>query len=203
MSLCTRADVEAVLGGVDLTAKNTQITTLISLIQGEMEGPHGADRPLEAADHTQTFDGATSRSLWLDHTPVNSVTSVTEDGTALTENDDWLVYPELGRILRISGGYRIRWSTTKPRSIVVTYNGGYQAAAIPDDLRKACAQAVADMFQAGAAFASVPTGDEHVESEQMGDYQITYRDSARTVTVDLARTQAAAAAAAYRRPVVA
>ena len=202
MALCTRADVEAVLGGQDLAAVDARITTLIELVQGHMEGPRGADRPLEAADHTETFDGGLA-SLWAEHTPINTITSITEDGTVLAA-DDWTMYPERGKIVRLAGGYPIRWRTTKPRAIVVVYNGGFTT--VPDDLRKACAEAVARLHQAGVAAAAV--AGEDVEGVRRlrfeGSDEVEYLDGSLAAPRWAALTELElATAAAYRRPGVA
>lgn len=76
-------------------------------------------------------------SLWLTRWPVDTITSITEDGVALT-SAYWEVDEDTGRLYRLDGSDgRARWSAKKT---VIVYTGGYRpdddtGADLPDDLR--------------------------------------------------------------------
>ncbi len=76
-------------------------------------------------------DGGTL--LMLNKRPVNTFTSITLDGTALTEDEDFTLYKEEGYLERPIGTTSF-WSDriqavswTKGAKIIVTYNAGYAA----------------------------------------------------------------------------
>ena len=88
MALCTVSDVEKVLG-VDLgsTDESTVTNLLIPTVEASITNYLGYD-PNYSASITEKFDGDRTEDLFLSRSPVVSVTSVTEDGTALTEGND-------------------------------------------------------------------------------------------------------------------
>jgi len=172
MALCTQTQVEQRLQ-INFTDNSDVVCAeLIAAAQGHIERVAG--RPLEAASFTETFDGM-SGTLWLKNTPVNSITSVTVDGTALT-SADW-TYTDWGRLARTTNSRERSWSTSKQQSIVVVYNGAYTT--IPYDLQDICANMAARAFQAGASNAAVPAGSEGIKSIMIaGSDSITFRDTA-------------------------
>lgn len=82
------------------------------------------------------------------HYPIISVSSLTENDTALVEDTGFEMEEqdlERGQIIRISGTSPIGWASGT-RNIVVTYIHGY--VSVPDDLvNAATAQVVYDFFQ--------------------------------------------------------
>ena len=172
MALCTQTQVEQRLQ-INFTDNSDVVCAeLIAAAQGHIERVAG--RNIEAASHTETFDGPAS-TLWLLNTPVNSITSITVDGTALTSND--YTYTDYGRLARTVNSRERNWSTTKQQSIVVAYNGGYTT--VPYDLQDICANMAARAFQAGASNAAVPAGSEGIKSIMLaGSDSITFRDTA-------------------------
>jgi len=80
---------------------------------------------------TETYDGG-REAVVLRRTPVQSVTAVTEAGTALTQ-DDWLLDTDAGILFRGEWGGG-RWASY-PRSVVVTYVAG--PAVVPSTIRQA------------------------------------------------------------------
>ena len=138
MALCTVSDVEKVLG-VDLgsTDESTVTNLLIPTVEASITNYLGYD-PNYSASITEKFDGDRTEDLFLSRSPVVSVTSVTEDGTALTEgnNQDYVLYSNLGRLRKIG---REKWSAAKLQNITVVYSAGYSdsessAENVPGDM---------------------------------------------------------------------
>ena len=104
MALCTVSDVEKVLG-VDLgsTDESTFTNLLIPTVEASITNYLGYD-PNYSASITEKFDGDRTEDLFLSRSPVVSVTSVTEDGTALTEGNDqdYVLYSNHCHIISIS-----------------------------------------------------------------------------------------------------
>ena len=157
MALCTQTQVEQRLQINFTDNSDVVVAELITAAQGHIERVAG--RTIEAASHTETFDGPAS-TLWLQNTPVNSITSITVDGTALTSND--YTYTDYGRLARTVNSRERNWSTSKQQSIVVVYNGGYMT--VPNDLQDVCANVAARAFVGGAAYAARPAGLEGISS---------------------------------------
>lgn len=91
-----------------------------------------ADPTLKQETLTQTLYAVEVEQLILARRHNIEITSITEDGTALTEDTDFLVEPESGLVTRLSGDCPIRWCAQK---IVVVYTAGFET--IPGDLKQA------------------------------------------------------------------
>ncbi len=168
--LCTQTDVETVLQ-IDFGNDNEPVATwLIEKASAKVEAWCRRAFAQDAAK-VETFDGRGTRTIRVALTPINSIGSIVEDGTALTEGDDFLWYPD-GRITRMFGDHQGRWSW-KRQAVVVTYDGGY--ATIPDLVIGVTAEIAARGFQAGAAFAA---GGGPVKTEKIDDYSITWAPQA-------------------------
>lgn len=160
MALCTQADIEVRLQR-DLTVDAPTITgtvdALIADAQAEIEAEIG--REVESDTRQQTFDGGRV-TIWLRYFPVTTMSAVTEDGTALTVDDDFKWYPT-GRLIRMSGSTQVAWQTTKRQAIVVDYTGGYLTGTHNSELEhlgSICAEVVARAIRRGADAAAVPAG---------------------------------------------
>lgn len=81
--------------------------------------------------------------LQLSRYPVVSIVSLTEEGTALTEETDFVVDARPAHLMRLSGGQVVCWNCT-PK--VVQYEAGY--AEIPGDLQDAVTRMVRNRFRA-------------------------------------------------------
>ena len=114
MALCSFSDVEAIVGIDFSSTVQTSITNnFISYSDKIIKTYLGYD--IEQANQTEVLFGNNMRELSLKHIPVNSITSITEDGQTLTEgNEDDFVFHPNGRLERVG----IRWSGAKPRNIV-------------------------------------------------------------------------------------
>jgi hypothetical protein len=197
MALCTQAQVEQRLQ-VDFTNDpEAVITELIAAASGHIERVVG--RAVEADDYTETFDAPATADVWLTNTPVNSVSSVTVDGTALTSSQ-YSFDPETGRLTRVAGGRPRSWGTHKLQSVVVAYNGGW--GTVPYDIQDVCARMVARAFQAGASFAAVPAGAEGVKQISLaGSDSVTWASATTDITAALPLTDDEVAALQYYRHV--
>lgn len=96
-----------------------------------------------ASAAVETFDAPGKAPIFLQFVPVNSVTSVVQDGDTLTVSDDINWY-ENGVVKRSAGA---SWGT-ELQSVVVTYSYGYAVdgdgiTAVPDDVRAVCLNVVA------------------------------------------------------------
>lgn len=168
--LCSQSDVEYQLQVTQASLDGDTVTYLIENAT-QLIRDH-CDQHLNQQDgHSETLDGSNAAWLFLHETPVRAVTSVTEDGTALTEGeaDDYLWYAD-GSLLRRG----TRW-THKPQAVTVVYDAGY--VTVPNSLRAVCAAMVARAFQAGAAAMSGETdGERPKQSESEGPYSVTYAE---------------------------
>jgi len=187
MALCSVGDVEQFLQ-VDLnsTVEASVTNTFIPYVDAAIKRYLGHD--VEQATYTETFDGNEQQDLFLRHVPIASITSVTEDGNTLTQgNESDYVYYDNGRMRRIV----IRWSGIKPKNIVVTYVGGYEAADIPEQIKQTSARAAARLIMTSLQVsAKADTGQvsSHLAdntnttnfdvtlSERIGDYDIAFGD---------------------------
>jgi hypothetical protein len=191
LALCTQLDVEQKLQW-DITAEpDTTVTALIADAQAHIEAEVG--RALESGTRQETFDGGRV-ALFLKYFPVTAVTSVSEDGDVLTVDDDY-IWNERGRLLRVSAaGYQKMWTTYKPQSIVVDYDGGYVS---PDHdvelehLGSICAELVARAFRKGADNAALPSGAAGaIQSVSIeGSDSVTYATGGGTATLSGGLTQ--------------
>jgi len=129
MALCSYSDVEAIVQIDFSSTLQTSITNnIIPFADQVIKTYLGYD--IELADHTEILFGDNIRELALKHIPVNSITSITEDGNSLSEgNESDYVYHSNGRVERVLG----RWSGAKPKNITIIYNAGYST--IPDDIK--------------------------------------------------------------------
>ena len=187
MALCSVGDVEQFLQ-VDLnsTVEASVTNTFIPYVDAAIKRYLGHD--VEQATYTEVFDGNEQQDLFLRHVPVASITSITEDGNALTEGNesDYVSYSN-GRLRRIV----IRWSGIKPKNIVVTYVGGYEAADIPEQIKQTSARAASRLVMTSLQIsAKADTGEvsSHLAdntttqsfdiplTERVGDYDVAFGD---------------------------
>tara|TARA_Y100000356_G_scaffold72352_1_gene59661 strand:- start:915 stop:1559 length:645 start_codon:yes stop_codon:yes gene_type:complete len=187
MALCSASDVETFLE-IDLstTVEGHVTNTFIPYVDAAIKRYLGYD--IEQATFTETFDGNEQKDIFLRHVPIASITSVTEDGSTLTEgNTKDYVYYDNGRLSRIA----IRWSGIKPKNVVVTYVGGYASSDIPDQIKFTAARAAARLVMTSlqvSAKADTGVVRSHLEdntsttnfdvaiTERVGDYDVAFGD---------------------------
>jgi hypothetical protein len=195
MTLCTTSDVANRLGGASFTTSEaTLVGELIAAAQGHIERVAG--RALEDASRTETFDAPDSPAIWLSHTPVTGIDSITVDGTALAS--DQYRWHSAGRVIRVSNGIPRHWASRKIQTVVVTYDGGYST--VPEDLKDICARAAARAFQAGEAYSSVPAAAAGVRQVALaGSDSVTFATTAADITTSVSLTPEEIDAVAYYR----
>lgn len=172
MALSTQADLEKFLQ-IDVAAEPEPVVTW-AIESADAVIAQLTDRLLEEGTYTdEEYDGGNGRQsiLFLRQWPVTAIASITEDGEALVEGDDYTWYPD-GRVYRHMAAepqHRIGWSDGR-QNILVTYTAGYSA--IPNDLRLISTAIAARIFRMGAEWANgVEPG---VTRETIGDYRATY-----------------------------
>jgi hypothetical protein len=185
MALCTVSDVEAIVQIDFASTLETSITNnIIPFADQVIKTYLGYD--IEAADQTEIIFGDNLREINLKHIPVNSISSITEDGNSLTEgNESDYVFHSNGRVERVLG----RWSGAKPKNITVSYNAGYSS--IPEDIKFTSARISARIIlsamnlssQASTGAANTHLSDSTngasmaiVEEERIGDLSVRFAD---------------------------
>ena len=164
MPLVTVAEFEQ-FGQVDIT-NDTDLAILQYLASAEAVVATWCNRTfVYESGRVDVLDGRLATQLLLPLYPVNQAVTplaVTENGNALVEDDDYLLYPEAGRLIRILGSYDGRTTawTHRRRAVVVTYDGGYTGVgpATPDDLKWVVANVALRLYKAEAAWAATPVG---------------------------------------------
>lgn len=121
----------------------------------------------EEADRVLTLDGDGDKHLFLPSLRLTAVSSVVEDGKALTLNIDY-VWRENGTLTRVAGDpcSPTPW-TCRPRAVTVTFTHGYPEAIVPGVFR-------AVTLDHAAPFTSNPGGA--LKSETIGQVSLTYAD---------------------------
>ena len=148
MAFCTAADVET-FALIDFHSDlETHLTNnIIPLVDEAIREYLGID--VDYNTYPETMSGNQTKELFLEQGPINAVTSVTEDGTALEYgNDKDFLWYENGRLRRIGS----RWSFAKPDNITVVYTAGYDTGGgygktVPIQFRYVSARAAARMLE--------------------------------------------------------
>ena len=189
MAFCTAADVrQYVQFSLDSSLTTHLTDNIIPLVEAAIIEYVGYD--VEQATQTETFTGDQTKDIFLTHLPVNSITSIVEDGITLTQGNenDYVSYKN-GRVTRIGK----RWSYLKPLNIVVTYNAGYYARSgsdtpkLPIQFKAVTERASARILESTLVIASQQEAAEikgqtssevsnfkMADSQREGDYSISY-----------------------------
>ena len=204
MALATYSDVESVLG-VDLsTTDQTTCTNLLIPTVEDAVANYIGYNPNYSASITEKFDGDKTEDIFLRRSPIISITSVTEDGNALTEgnSNDYVSYPSLGRLRKVG---REKWSAAKLQNITVVYKAGYSdsegtAEDVPKDMKYVVARAAGRLMTAALSLGSQQstgsvgthsadsTNDSQfqmVKNESIGDYQVSYESVLEQLNADV------------------
>lgn len=129
MSFATSSDLESWLGVDFDAADHTRAEGLLQAATNTIKAY--TDQTIEqVVDDVEVKDGRNRRVLLLDEIPVTAVSSVVEDGTTLTVDDDY-VWSETGELTRVGGCW-----PADPRTVTVTYTHGY--ATVPGELKDLC-----------------------------------------------------------------
>tara|TARA_A100001011_G_scaffold214155_1_gene222213 strand:- start:56 stop:712 length:657 start_codon:yes stop_codon:yes gene_type:complete len=189
MAFCTASDVENYVQFALSSSLETHLTNnIIPLVEAAIKEYVGYD--VDQSTQTETFTGDQTNDIFLTHLPVNSITSIVEDGTTLTEgNEAHFIKYSNGRVTRIG----TRWSYAKPLNIVVTYNAGYYARSgsdtpkLPIQFKAVTERSSARILESTLIIASQQEAAEIAgqtssaasnfmlsDSQRMGDYSVSY-----------------------------
>ena len=121
--------------GYNSTDKDSQLSAILTMIISQVLETCGHDFVSTTRTNEIPRISAASKCFSLKYFPVDSVTSVVEDGVALTENVDFYVDHDTGEMERIANRAGIFddpegpcWSSA-PAGVVVTYVGGHALTA--------------------------------------------------------------------------
>lgn len=190
--LATTGDLDSLLG-LGGTIDTARATILIEMGTAVVQGAAGGQRIVQVSGESITLLGTSDSWLDLPQIPVTTVTSVSQDGTALTVGTDYKVFGN--RLWRQQGwqanvGWPIDWTwsgwTTvppstatglgqEPSSIAVVYTHGYAAGAQQLQLGRGTV-----LGMAASAYPN-PSG---VKSEKIDDYAVTYAQMEAAVAED-------------------
>ena len=171
--LCTIADINARISS-DITDVYGYVAELIaSAGRAIARETHATYEPGNVAE---TLEVSTRRRIvWTGRYPVAAVNSLTLDGTALVEGDDFSIDGE-GAITR--NGLLKLWTPAvggTPGLVAVDYDYGYSDVAdVPPGLRDLACDIVLARFNYSQAWAADPNISGRVRSESIGDYSIAY-----------------------------
>jgi len=129
-SLCTLSQVQDLLGSTS-AAQDATINNLIPRISAFIQTY--CNRKFPQANHTEQSNGLGSRSIILRHPPINSVASITIDGTSAVLTD-FTYDSEAGILIKKNGFFSVGW-----QNVVVVYNGGFSL--IPADIIRVASEA--------------------------------------------------------------
>tara|TARA_B100000424_G_scaffold87065_1_gene65108 strand:- start:3179 stop:3817 length:639 start_codon:yes stop_codon:yes gene_type:complete len=211
MALCSFSDVEAIVGIDFSSTVQTSITNNFIPYSDKIIKTY-IGYEIEQTNHTEVLFGNNMRELSLINLPINSITSIVEDGQTLTEGNenDFVVHPN-GRLERVLS----RWSGSKPRNITVVYNAGY--ATIPEDIRFTSARISARMVlsalnlgsQAKAGAVDTHLADSTngadmaiVLEERIGDLTVQFADPLAYFDGDLLKTSDKMLLSPYKKQVL-
>lgn len=149
-SLLTLAERRSAAGVTD-NSRDIELTALGGYVDAAITkacrvSVDGATPPtlrLESVSETWRLTWEHS-SLILARRPVVAITSVTENDTLLTADDDYEIETASGLLYRLSGGTRICWPCGV---IAMPYSAGY--ATVPDDLKYAAIKFMRALLQSG------------------------------------------------------
>lgn len=98
--------------------------------------------------------------------PIVSITSISNDGTAVVETTNYEKYPETGLVVLTDGS---AW-VSGHKKITITYSYGYEASELPRDIISAATMWVCkrmdDIIEKRVGVASVSRGDESISYEK-------------------------------------
>lgn len=134
MSYITYQDVETYLNVTLNGNGQAQVNAIIPSVEAFVENACNRTWNL-SAPITETFDGG-NNTLFPKNIPIDSVTSLTVDGTPLTADSDFYIYPSYIRLAFHSNpGYR---------TVVLTYDS---AVTLPEDVKHAIVRWTAQIYK--------------------------------------------------------
>jgi len=135
---------------------------LISVGSGYVQGFCG--RLFKEEELTETLDGNGHTEILLSEMDVNSITTLTIDGTAILAAD-YELYPDEGSIKLMDGSV----FTSGSHNVVVTYKAGTQE--VPEEIKFVLLEICARKFK------EIDRNRQGVRSESFGDQSVSFSDS--------------------------
>lgn len=161
-ALCEISDVSRQLDKTLTSEQESLIENIINFVSKYAENYIGRNIKARSSDITEYIDIDNEQQIiTLKNFPIQSITSVVEDGETLTEgeNNDYLEYDKLGELYKNSS----YWVQGR-KKVVVTYKGGY--ATIPEDLKQWCINLSVNMYNEKEL--------GNIKSEKVGDLSVSY-----------------------------
>jgi len=121
----TLAEARTALNQGSQTANDTEIAALVTAVSESLDSDDGIGPTVIRDIAEETYDGR-GTAIQLNHYPVFAITSVTEDGTALTATD-YHCDTETGTLYRRSGDYDTTWEVGRD-NVAVVYRAGRVAS---------------------------------------------------------------------------
>lgn len=137
------------------TNDDEKILRMILAASDLCEGPEGTNRTWRRTIVTNEAHSGGARSVQLHRNPVQSITSVVADGTALTA-DDYDLDPGAGRLYSVDGGF-FPWSGRR-QTLLVSYVAG--ASAVPAGVRWGVTELVRHMLSSSRGGSGIPRQEE-------------------------------------------
>lgn len=145
---CTQDDVEKYMNITFTSNPDGTVALFITRVSAHIDRLCNRDfSPHTGEVEKHDGKGQGHNSILLKYHPVTAITSLTEDGDSLTEDDNYVWYDD-GRVIKVSSGYEDADETywkEKRKSIEVTYNHGY--ASVPDGIKDICTRWVVESLQ--------------------------------------------------------
>lgn len=187
--LTTSARVKRYLG-ITASTWDTLLNELITSVSEEVQTRLGL-RILVTASTGEKIDSVGNKTLPVAHYPIVSITSVSEDGTALIDGTDFEsteMEKKAGLLARLSAGKSVAWARGT-RIVEATYTHGYSS--VPDDIQQAATEMVAfDWFQSQPGGQRLGLGSKALDTGGTTSYR-SREEMVRAIFRRLA---------AYRRP---
>ena len=112
---------------------DTKLETLINMVSRMMIQEIGHN-PVYTSYSSIALDGSGISMLFIPNYPIVAVSSIKENDTALTEDTDFIIYPDEGYLLKIAAditaGYPTDVWAEGNRNIVISYIAGYKFTGI-------------------------------------------------------------------------
>ncbi len=151
------------------TGKDDLLTDLLDAYNEEIEEYLGVK--MLNTSYTESYDGDGTKTLFLWHAPIVSVTSLSIDGTALSvsTDDDFYLNPNKPGLIKLDSD---TFTTTDPNNIAIVYVAGHGVARtnIPRVLKQALKMWVARVWKAEVVDFSQQFDESslaHIKSQMM------------------------------------
>jgi len=131
-ALITLATVKDLLQ-ITVSDYNTKLETLINMVSRMMIQEIGHN-PVYTSYTGISLDGSGTSMLLIPNYPIVAVSSIKENDESLTEDEDFIIYPDEGYLLKIAAditaGYPTDVWAEGNRNIIISYTAGYKFTSI-------------------------------------------------------------------------